>query len=356
MKNKILLAGALFMLSITAGAQEKKESKLPDWFANVIERIELHGYGQAGYTWQHDKNGNTNTFDIKRTIFWATARITDRWSFLFMHNFSGAVQELYTDYRLSKGKELTVRFGQFKSPYSLENPISPTKLELIDCSAQSVLYLAGIGGDPLYGNHAGRDMGLMIFGDLFNNSIHYEVAIMNGQGINKKDRNNKKDVILHLEYLPKENFRVVATGQLGTGNAIAESVYNPEIAEGEDYTRNRWSAGAEWKSRVKDVDYWKVRPITVRGEVLGGKDGTVNSFGAYVTGSVPVCDALDVVGSADYFEYNRDLGMKQTNLMIGAQHWFHRSCRVQVQYVYSCPEGMDKENYGRLMTQLQIAF
>jgi hypothetical protein len=117
----------------------------------------------------------------------------------------------------------------------------------------------------------------MIYGDLFKNHLYYELAVMQGQGINIKDKNNKKDVIARLDIRPVENFRVVVSGQLGTGHAVATSKYNPDIKVGDDYKRNRWSAGAEWKSHVKGVDYWKNRAASVHGELLGGKDGDVKS-------------------------------------------------------------------------------
>ena len=31
--------------------------------------------------------------------------------------------------------------------------------------------------------------------DVFNDKLHYEFAVMNGSGINRKDNNNYKDVI-----------------------------------------------------------------------------------------------------------------------------------------------------------------
>ena len=68
-----------------------------------------------------------------------------------MHDFSSVVQEFYTDYRFSKDKALNVRFGQFKNSYSMENPLSPTQMELIDVYSQAVLNLAGLGPDPLFG-------------------------------------------------------------------------------------------------------------------------------------------------------------------------------------------------------------
>ena len=350
----LLLTAALAWGHQQASAQQANEKTDKDWLKALSSRIEVNGYAQAGYTWTHQDGKHTNTFDLKRTLIWAKARITDRWSFLFMHDFSSVVQEFYTDYRVTNNRALTVRLGQFKNALTLENPLSPTKVELINVLSQGATYLSGCGSDPLYGVNYGRDLGLEIYGYLFNDHLYYELEVMQGQGINCKDRNNEKDFIARLDYRPTENWRIVATGQLGRGNAIATSKYNPGIAVGQNYTRNRWSGGAEWKSHVKGVDYWKNRCSSVRGEVLGGKDGDVNSFGAYVTASVPVCQALDVVGSVDYFDYNTDAKMQQTNATLGVQHWFYRTCRAQLQYTLCSPKQGD--TYGTLQAQIQVAF
>ncbi len=330
------------------------KSANPSWVTKLTEKVEVHGYAQAGYTWKNQDGSNSNTFDIKRALFWAKANVTDRWSFLFMHDFSSVVQEFYTDYRFSRGKEFSVRVGQFKNSYSMQNPLSPTKLDLIDCYSQSVVYLAGCGSDPLNGVQYGRDLGIMLFGDVFNDKLHYEFAVMNGSGINVKDNNNHKDIIGKLEYRIKPNMRVVATGQLGKGHALEESKYCPDIKKGEDYTRNRWSLGAEWKEHAEGVDYWKNRTAQVQAEVLGGRDGNNNSIGAYVTACVPVWKGLDVIASADYFNYNTSLDMNQMNFVGGVQYWFYKTCRIQLQYTNANPA--QGNHYGNLQAQVQVAF
>jgi len=348
--KKFLLTVCLLLPAIVMTAQEKKEKT--DWLANLTDRITFNGYAQAGYTWKSVDGTNTNTVDLKRTLLWAKAKITDRWSFLFMHDFSSVVQEFYTDYRITNNKALTFRFGQFKNPYTLENPLSPTKMELIDVYSQGVTYLSGCGSDPLFGVQYGRDLGMEIYGQLFNDHLYYELALMNGQGINIKDKNNQKDFIGRLDIRPTDNLRLVVSGQLGTGNVVKTSKYNPTLQVGDNYTRNRWAAGAEWKSGISD--YWKQRATMVHGEVLGGRDGDVDSRGAYITGCVPVCKELDVIGSVDYFNYNTDLDMEQTNLTIGVQHWFYKLCRVQLQYTYANVK--NDNNYGVLQAQFQVGF
>ena len=130
------------------GRIEFKELTEKKWFQDLSSRIKLHGYAQAGYTYSRHDGTNVNTFDVKRILFWVDAKITDRWSFLFMHDFSSVVQEFYTDFRITKNKALTVRFGQFKNGLSLENPLSPTSMEAIDVYSEAVTFLTGCGSDP----------------------------------------------------------------------------------------------------------------------------------------------------------------------------------------------------------------
>ena len=186
MKKQLQVATLALLMAVfssTAAMGQQKSDTDIDWMKELTSRITLNGYAQGGYSWQDANGKQRNDFNLKRTLLWAKARITDRWSFLFMHDFSSVVQEFYTDYRLSNDNALTIRVGQFKNSYSLENPLSPVVLELIDICSQPVTYLSGCGSDPKHGLNYGRDMGAMIYGELFNDFLHYELAVMNGQGV-----------------------------------------------------------------------------------------------------------------------------------------------------------------------------
>ena len=320
--KRVTLAVLLAVFSSTAAMGQGKEDS--DLLKELAERVQLHGYAQGGFNYTHKAGEDTPTFELKRVLFWANAQITDRWSFLFMHDFSSVVQEFYTDYRFTRNKALTVRLGQFKNGLSLENPLSPTAMEAIDVYSEGVTYLTGCGSDPLLGVQYGRDLGLSIFGETNNGKLRYELEVMNGQGINKKDGNKEKDFIARLEYRPTKGLNLVATGQLGRGHAIANSLYNPEIHEGDNYKRNRWTVGFDYKS----ADF------NIHGEYLEGKDGSATSRGAYVTGAVPVGKGVELVGSYDFFNFNTSLGMDQHKAIAGVQYWFYKKCRVQLQYVY----------------------
>ncbi len=349
-----VVAGLVASLSLMAQQSQGE----PDWMKDFTSRITLNGYAQAGWSYQNPNGKSQNSYNLKRTLLWAKARITDRWSFLFMHDFSSVVQEFYTDYRLTKGSEMTVRFGQFKHSYSMENPLSPTQLELINVYSQAVLYLAGEGPDPLNGVNYGRDLGLEVYGDLANGVVHYELALMSGQGINRKDLNNDKDFIAKLELRPVEGLRVVASGYLGTGHAIGTAAWNPDVKVGDDYTRNRYSVGAEYKTQpYAGSKYKEARPASIRAEWLGGKDGEVGSRGGYVTTTLPLVDALDLVASAETYDRNTKVdGWDQTNVTLGLQYWYYKKCRLQLQYTRCLLGDRLGKDYDWLQAQVQVAF
>ncbi len=333
--------------------QEKQceENSAKKFVSDVSERIKLHGYAQAGYTYQKNSAQEVNTFDIKRTLLWANAQINDRWSFLFMHDFNSQVQEFYTDFRITKNNALYVRLGQFKNGYSLENPLSPTAMETIDVYSEGVTYLSGCGSDPLFGVQYGRDLGLSLFGNVYENKLRYELQVMNGQGINRKDKNNSKDVIGRLEWEPAKGLKIVTTGQLGRGHAVDTSFYAPEIAKDQNYDRNRFSVGVDYKSRR----------LNVHSEYLQGKDDKVTSNGVYVTGSVALIPStLDLVGSYDYFNFNQDLDFDQHKCVFGIQWWYYKKCRLQLQYVYknavATPTSFVHDDNHAIMCQVQVRF
>lgn len=357
MLRTLAVALAVFS-SVAAMGQQPKNSGETDWMKDFTSRITLNGYAQGGWSYQDPNGTKANSYNLKRTLLWGKARITDRWSFLFMHDFSSVVQEFYTDYRVSRNNALTVRLGQFKHSYTMENPLSPTMLELIDVYSQAVLYLAGEGPDPLNGVNYGRDQGLMVYGDLAQNLLHYELALMSGQGINRKDANNQKDLIAKLEVRPAQGLRFVASGYLGTGNAVGTAAWNPDIQVGDNYKRNRYSVGAEYKTGAySPAQYKEARPASIRAEWLGGQDGDVGSRGGYVTTAIPVVDALDLVASAETYDRNTSVdGWDQTNLTLGLQYWFYKKCRVQLQYTRCmCGDNLGKD-YNWLQAQVQVAF
>lgn len=344
--------------TIASAPKETADKDLKYWANTVASRLKVTGYAQAGYTATMPKEGeNTNTFDMKRVVLMVGAEITPQFYAFFMHEFkSKDMQEYYMEYRPCKAFNL--RFGQSKIELSMENPMSPTVLESIGPMSQGVYWLCG--ADPLMGNPAGRDMGLMAYGDILNDKLYYVVEVVNGGQTNTADKNNQKNVIAKLEYKPVPNFRISLSGQKGYGCAVATSAYNATIGLDETYKQDRYTFGMEWKSKRTGTDYHKNRCAMIRTEMLGGKDGDCNSFGAYISSAIPVYKGLDIVAMADYMNYNTDAELKKTNLMAGVQYWIFKKCRLQAQYTYSLRSDAMKliegDDRSMLQAQVQVAF
>ena len=74
--KSLTLAVVLAAFSSTAAMGQKKQDS--DWMKNLTSRITLNGYAQGGWSYQDPGGEKTNSYNLKRTLLWAKARITDR--------------------------------------------------------------------------------------------------------------------------------------------------------------------------------------------------------------------------------------------------------------------------------------
>ena len=120
---------------------------------------------------------------------------------------------------------------------------------------------------------------------------------------------------------------------------------------------------------------WTKRPLSFRAEIMGGKDGDVESLGGYATATIPLFATVDAVASYDFMNYNKTDDIKCTKLIFGLQYWFYKNCRVQLQYTRSNWENMQtgavvvpnpmgpptitpiyKPDFDMIQLQLQVGF
>lgn len=352
MKRVLIFSCLLIGLSIKLWATENAIKKTQDEqpaesvLSVLLKRVNITGYGQAGYTYNsHEDNGKeSNSFEIRRIMLVVNTEVFKNLDMLFMWDVSRAtLHEFWADYKFAD--ELKLRAGQFKTPFSIENNLSPANLEII-AGAQSVNYLAGIPAtDVTFGGNGGRDMGIMIHGNLIpyqsRKLISYSLGVFNGQGINKRDQNNQKDVSANLMLNVFKEVSIGGSLYIGKGHAQDNSPYG-DILKGENYKRNRWGVGAEVN----------LNPVYFRTEYLQGKDKNIDSEGFYATAKINTLPKFDIILSYDYFLPARKI--KQTNYIVGGQWNFYRRCRLQAQYIYQ--DKSDLKNANMVMAQLQVGF
>ena len=322
--------------------------------------LRFSGYAQVDYDYINEHGITSNDFNIRRVILMAEAQFTPKLTAFVMvdaanSTYAKHLQEFYIQYAFVP--QFKLRIGQFKQPFMLENIISPRLLGTLSMN-ESTRYLAGIAGDPLYGNMAGRDLGLMASGDLFRAPdghywLNYSAGIFNGAGLNVRDNNRHKDFIAMLNVRPVEGLTVSTSCIVGKGRARNDSPFNT-VEEGEDYTRNRWSAGLEYKRGR----------VNLRGEWAWGKDGKVNSRGGYVELALRTLPKLDLVLDFDHLNTNTTLSRAEQEMLprptstcsylVGLQYWVYKRCRVASQYVFRDRRtGPDMHEW---ITQVQVSF
>ena len=222
MKKGIILA-LMALTAVSANAQKKQTIELPSWLSNV----KLSGYGMTQYQYSGQKDAESNSFNIRMARIDLEGRIAGDFYWKTQIQFNGNTSNLGSSPRMvdlfaewQKYDYFKVKIGQFKNPFTFENPMHPIDQGFMGYS-QNVSKLAGFSDRA--GEHAsnGRDIGLQLQGDFLKNAngrnlLHYQVGVFNGQGTNTKDVDNQKNVIGGVWLMPVSGMRIGAFGWTGS--------------------------------------------------------------------------------------------------------------------------------------------
>ena len=346
--KKILLS-LLLSLPVCAMAQEDIHIDVGN------ARLDFMGYGLSTYTVEDAEGEKSNGFKVEKIILMTNVRINPKLDFFLMLDAASQdskklLHEYWGQYKFHEA--LKVKFGQYKIPFTLENPISPTDVGNIYFH-DGMRYMVGVAGDPVYGNYVGRDFGLTISGSAFpaadgHNQFTYYAGVFNGSGMNQKENNTQKDIIFRADYNPTKNITLSTSAYLGTGHAIANDPYG-QFAEGADYKRQRWAIGAEANTE----------PLYLRTEYIRGWNEGTPMQSVYAEAwlrlfRLPKQQKIDVVLDYEYFDKNVFLKDATRNYMGGLQWWFHKQCRISS--LFQLKDPINGDITRRWVTQLQLRF
>ncbi len=308
---------------------------------NSSEIFRLSGYGQALYQASDNREIN-NEMKINRVILFATGNLNSKISYMVMYDFGpkAGLHEFYGEY--TPITAVSGRFGQFKIPFTIENPMSPTRWEGIYGSL-SVNALAGISTDVI-GAKAGRDMGFQLSGKLLKKNdfylVEYAAGLFNGTGMNTPDNNNHKDFTGTLTYQPIKGLKLAGSGYSG------KAPYKmPDDDAIKNHVRNRWSGGGEFTNL-----HWYFRS-----EYLYGNDGGIHKDGFYFVGMRRLLpEKLEIFGKYDYYNPDKEGRInKMYEYTAGINYYFGFLSRIQLNYIHS-DFGYTTNNM--IATQLQLFF
>lgn len=390
MKNSIIMA--LMAIAVTtAGAQEKKTIELPAWLNNV----KLSGYGMTQYQYSGQKGKESNSFNIRMGRIALEGRIANDFYWKAQIQFNGNTSDLGSSPRMvdlfaewQKYSYFKVKIGQFKNPFTFENPMHPIDQGFMGYS-QNVSKLAGFSDRA--GEHAsnGRDIGLQLQGDFLKNAngrnlLHYQIGVFNGQGINTKDVANQKNVIGGVWVMPVAGMRIGAFGWTGSyarkGN-WTETVADPtssvtpgatnEIThtnEVRSLSQNRYAFSFEYKAND-----WTVRSeyihstgmafnksITNHGDEAS-KDCSLNqkignkAQGVYGLVIAPIVSKkLYAKARYDMYEANGKTDMMRTQYEVGLNYHINKNFTILSEYAFVNDRTSADHNYS--MADVEVCF
>jgi phosphate-selective porin len=319
-KSSQLLIFVLIILqaaSLLTAGQEDPQKKEP--------ALKWSGYGQVQYDYPE---GGVDGFRIRR------ARMSLTWSSL--KNLSGKLQietlmeptllDFHLDWKFNRN--LALRVGQFKVPFSRENLQSSADLDTVNRS-QTVERLC-----PGRENKAkGRDIGAALTGSLAN--FQYALALFNGSGINRRDGDSRKDIAARLVFSPSQGFSAGVSHYRGQA----------ENLPGADKIRTGLEAA------------YSLQSLFIKGEAIFGRDGGIDRLGWYLLAGMDVLkDKLRIVARYDALDMDRDLdGRLVDTLTLGAVWMLAKRTKILLNYEIRNDRPADVKD-GLFLLQFQASF
>ena len=332
-----------------------------------MARISLEGRALTDFYWkaQIQFNGNTATLG-------ASPRVVD----------------VFAEWQ--KFKPFRVKLGQFKRPFTFENPLHPIDQGFMSFG-QSVLKLSGFSDRTGEAPSNGRDIGLQIQGDLFPNSndrplVHYQVGVFNGQGINMRDADQRKDVIGGLWVMPVKGMRIGAFGwtgsyaRKGSYTLVDPDTHQPILdIDGKEQTvkgkqtveKRRFALSGEYVTKG-----WTFRSEYIYSKGYGFKttyntkadeqDANINyaagdkAYGFYGLVIAPVADfngkKLHVKARFDQYCPNGKSNTAKTHYELGVDCELSRRLKLSAEYARVNDKSLKSPNYNLIDFQVGLKF
>ena len=321
--------------------QQEQDANKKSFTISATRPIQLAGYTQVRYQFLQQV-GKIDGFDIRRARLDLQGKLNPYFSYKLQADFAGSPKliDAYAEIKIKDYFNITV--GESKIPFSYENLMSDSKLELAD-RALVVEALSSHRTDVIGGNQNGRDLGIQVGGDFvkYKNRylFDYKLGLFNGAGININDNNNNKDIAGRLIAHPVIGLNIGGSFYSGT------AFYGTPTAGNHD--RNR--VGAE-------INY-ELKRFLVRSEYITGKDGALKKEGWYSqVGYFVIPTKLQFILRYDTYDPNTAITKNiTTNYVFGGAYNFNNWSRIQASFAVVKKESATKTNNIGVI-QYQISF
>lgn len=366
MKRNILLTLTLLLTLGTQAEDEWAEGFLTEKLNAAIEKqvpndskvsAPVFGgwiAGKYGYNDQWGTHGGDG-FNCRFARAYVSGSILNDFKYRLQMELCNtpAIRDLHIQW--AHWKEFSVKFGQFKRPFTFGNPLHPWDIGTTSYN-QIVTKFAGFGDYCGESNVNGRDIGLAFEGSLFpvgkdqHRLLTYSAGIFNGNGINHADNNGRKDLIGTLKVQPLEGFFLGISGWKGDFRSNNVTVGRNRWALSASYDAQGWTARAEYAHHTgHKVSDWNTTTQTWK--------GTARADGWYTMLGVPCTKWLKTFVSYDAFRDQGTWGTLKSVYAICPNFRLHKDLLFQVQYNFVCDKNAPRDrHYNELVAQAYIRF
>ena len=346
----------------------------------IFTKPKFSGFAMASYQATFQDAGNSNSFDLRLVRASIEGRILNDFYYKIQGQINGNTTTLGSSPRLvdyfmewQKLDFFRVKLGQFKRPFTYENPMNPIDQGFMGYS-QPVSKLAGFSDRD--GMHAsnGRDIGLQFQGDFLKNSsgrnlLHYQVGVFNGQGINVKDVDERKDIIGGAWVMPIPGMRLGAFGwegsyaRKGGGQTVSlrqhRYAFSAEYKKGDLQLRTEYihSTGRGFATTYQNSANASDVAIKTYTDKNGNEVANDKSDGIYALAIVPVVkDKLMAKARYDLYRPTASNVAAKTNYEVGLNYRFCKYLEAQTEYCFTHDRALAKPDYSTVFVQLSIRY
>lgn len=328
-------------------------------------KLNITGYTQLMYElekFENDSKNNINTFRVRRArLTFSGNTFTKKLTYKFQLDLTKP-QLLDGFYEYAAfGDALHIKVGQWTIPMNRQQIVSSSKQQFNDRSLASAEFIPGIeidadkDGVVEKTNKDGRDIGLGVNGKVLNKKLEYEVAAMNGSGINTTNVNNE------FMYAGRVSYNIL--GEYGYAESDIDRSDDPAVFVGGhgiynvgEITQNKIIQGG-----VESGLKWK--GLSVQGELMLRNTNAIvakdkNDYGYYAqAGYFVVPKKLEVAARASqvFFDGPRN---DKAEFSLGVNYFiFKQGVKLQGDYSW-LPENTSTgvENNHRMRVKLQASF
>ena len=346
-------------------AQQQKTVQIPAW----VNNIKFSGYGMLQYQGQDPEGNHSNSFNLRLARFILDGKIGDfDWRAQIQGtNATGPGQptvqlvDLYAEWRKYPG--FKIRAGQFKRAFTYENPTHPIT-QGWRSYADVINKLSAFGDRTGEKSSGGRDIGIQFAGDLFPNAngrrlFHYQIGIYNGEGVNEKDKDNRKDIIGGVWVMPIKGVRIGAFGWNGSRGGMLD----PITGEKRSIEKNRYAISAEY-----DLNEYTFRAEYIHSQGWGAASPGNNvreidyskgdkADGWYVFGIVPVIKGkLHAKARYQTYRNQKSWATSVNQVEFGLNYFFTKNLEMHLEYSRVNDRNLAKHNYNLVDMELDFRF